>query len=582
MQKASGFLTDHFVDIHHFGDILSNYTPLHPLPFKDIGNFLRTFGVYLCEKGDPWSDPSQKIFRAFRDKYYRIKQDEVEHLIEVLNTLETLDESASFKRSYKEKSGVILNILAQIKKMAKARFDFIEQNFSIVDFLYRQGFYYDFDKNTYVRYSLLSPEKPWVDLLSSDRYFQYPPTWLEENAALIKKSGETETTTHGVIEDISKENAHLLPTPDYVNKEDSLVKLATLITLYHAEPKTTYQSIAKRIIFLEDIEKSAQALQPFYPESIALKAMITTTSLKRNYLKKLRLDMQQREREIFAIPQTDDELLFILGPSPVRSMKKFWDRSVEDPYDRRQSLPPIFLEDVNTWNMEQGASENKYAIDKSVTFQEGIGFTPVLNVGLLKGTIRKMETPPEETQQLNLSGEDQRVADGVYIFAIDEGGKLFILPNTRGVIKVSTLDKLSQNLLIKGAHIGTNPTHDRLLGGKNVLLAGELRFTNGKITEINPGSGHYAPRKSQLLYGLRALLIKNPGAFDLNTLSIKDFEGRPIPLKDLSVLAKIEDKRTLKSFDPTSLKILDEDTAYQLKKDALEQRDNDASLYAYG
>ena len=47
--------------------------------------------------------------------------------------------------------------------------------------------------------------------------------------------------------------------------------------------------------------------------------------------------------------------------------------------------------------------------------------------------------------------------------------------------------------------------HSSFLSGKDVICAGSVRATNGRITRIDNLSGHYKPKRAQLWFAVCAL-----------------------------------------------------------------------------
>lgn len=67
---------------------------------------------------------------------------------------------------------------------------------------------------------------------------------------------------------------------------------------------------------------------------------------------------------------------------------------------------------------------------------------------------------------------------------------------------------------IRYAKPGVGFGHDDLAQGQNVLTAGELKITGGKVTSINPRSGHYQPSAYSLWIAKLILRYKGMWAQD--------------------------------------------------------------------
>lgn len=81
--------------------------------------------------------------------------------------------------------------------------------------------------------------------------------------------------------------------------------------------------------------------------------------------------------------------------------------------------------------------------------------------------------------------QSAKLVNGFFMYALDKYGNLLAGPvNKRG-----TYADGSRLALVKGVRCN----HSSLGAGGDVICAGEMDFQNGKITEINNFSGHYAP-----------------------------------------------------------------------------------------
>ena len=184
----------------------------------------------------------------------------------------------------------------------------------------------------------------------------------------------------------------------------------------------------------------------------------------------------------------------------------------------------IFLDSIDTSEISEIDEEAKKlrALDKKVTFVNGIGMTPIFNYKLLKANDKDLSASfSSVTEETN----EQQVLDGIYIFAIDQNDDLYILPDGRGSIAETSTDTNIRESILKTLEINQRTTHPYLIKNDNALLAGELRFEKGHITEINNASGHYGPRIWNLACGLDRLLVRNPGVFDPNHIKIDALHG---------------------------------------------------------
>ena len=79
---------------------------------------------------------------------------------------------------------------------------------------------------------------------------------------------------------------------------------------------------------------------------------------------------------------------------------------------------------------------------------------------------------------------------GFYMYALDKYGNLLVGPVTSG----GRYADQSKRAILDGIRYN----HSSLAAGADVICAGEMDFRNGKITEINNYSGHYAPSMQRL------------------------------------------------------------------------------------
>ncbi len=148
--------------------------------------------------------------------------------------------------------------------------------------------------------------------------------------------------------------------------------------------------------------------------------------------------------------------------------------------------------------------------------------------------------------------DEGKVLDGLYLYAIDERGQLYIHTGARSSVSSAPdlvkqqIEKIEQ-LAIDTYKIPFNDFNNRvihsiILGGANALCAGEIQFKNNAIIMMNTNSGHYAPKPENLKYGVSSL-IKKGAMFDENA-TLLDHQGKIIgSIKDISVSMN---QRTLK------------------------------------
>ncbi len=132
-----------------------------------------------------------------------------------------------------------------------------------------------------------------------------------------------------------------------------------------------------------------------------------------------------------------------------------------------------------------------------------------------------IQSHPKDSNSMDL-------LDGHYIYAINEAVELRVMPaSIEQIVRVKgiyvdeesslTLKerfyKVLLNLAVK-SYLSEHGlkleriTHDTLVGGKNILVAGELKIKNGKIISMSDYSGHYQPYPWHLYYGIKALMDK--------------------------------------------------------------------------
>jgi len=111
--------------------------------------------------------------------------------------------------------------------------------------------------------------------------------------------------------------------------------------------------------------------------------------------------------------------------------------------------------------------------------------------------------------------EEEKVIDGVYIYAIDENDDLYVLPKVPEDEKErNELDLTALNIVKKiYPDYFLFPNHPRLIHSANGRSLGEITFVNGKITKISNVSGHYRPHGYQFYLAVIAL-CKNGEIFN--------------------------------------------------------------------
>ena len=107
---------------------------------------------------------------------------------------------------------------------------------------------------------------------------------------------------------------------------------------------------------------------------------------------------------------------------------------------------------------------------------------------------------------------------GFYMYALDKYGNLLVGPVTSGG---KYADKSKRAILD-----GIRYNHSSLAAGADVICAGEMDFTNGKITEINNYSGHYAPSMQRLHDAVVCLIDEHEA--DLTNCLVKIMDSSDI------------------------------------------------------
>jgi hypothetical protein len=139
--------------------------------------------------------------------------------------------------------------------------------------------------------------------------------------------------------------------------------------------------------------------------------------------------------------------------------------------------------------------------------------------------------------------KDKTIVDGRYIYAIAPDQTLVVLPHWNH----STWSSFIEEII---------PNHHILTHGTPVICAGEVEFTNGKITLMNNNSGHYLPAVYHLYNGVE--LIKK----QFNGFADQALICPTLPPEDLKKQYSVEEFLQL---DRNLLEILSEKRLKQVK-----------------
>jgi len=103
---------------------------------------------------------------------------------------------------------------------------------------------------------------------------------------------------------------------------------------------------------------------------------------------------------------------------------------------------------------------------------------------------------------------------GFFMYAMDKYGNLLVGP-------IESAGRFADQT--KRARLdGVRYNHSSLAAGADVICAGEIDFTNGKITEINNYSGHYAPDMKRLHDAVVCLVEEHEASLEGCLLKIMD------------------------------------------------------------
>lgn len=369
------------------------------------------------------------------------------------------------------------NYASIILSMLKAHRDYIAHHKNDIQQLFDH--YFNFTTDGFIRRKD-DLSKSWLDLMPTDYYFRPPLTLkpAEEFAHLYQGFQVLDSNNH-----------------DYL-------KLIACMNAYHQTPKDSADGITDRIILLRRIVKlSSEFKHPLIEE------IRTRAALKVGYLYSIRKLNTDAIDRLFHIPRNksghaivtckEDQLLD-LDPEKRGGIERFHEKwlSVSD---NDPTTPGFFLW-LELQDTSSLSSDKRHTLltqdEKRVNFVNGKACNAVMQ---------------------EMSGSHQFIADGRYVYNIDEDGELYIYPAFETVTKLSSSVPKFKN------HRTYN--HDTLLGGKNVLSAGIVIFQNGVIKFIDTNSGHYKPKMIRHLRpALQVLLSKYPDAIQSDTI-ISNYSG---------------------------------------------------------
>lgn len=272
--------------------------------------------------------------------------------------------------------------------------------------------------------------------------------------------------------------------------DNHFVEIIEFIDEYHRLKKSDSKLNSARRSVLKKIIDSTRKYLEIKPENFTLQLILQTALNKSRYLFELSKIRKEAFNRRLRIPKKKDLL--------VRSVHQKYEIEYIihlDPAARDQSLLPYFYE----WMNELTEAENKDEEYKTKTIEEIPDFfywleekQTALNYPL-NLMPRNYFFPEERKVEFHENGDsyckkfgdpivfikDKTSVDDGFMYIIDQNGDLYL---------------------------ANEGCHSEIKRGENVLCAGIVQFKDGKIFEISPNSGHYAPTDQHLNLALKKLI----------------------------------------------------------------------------